>query len=179
MAKEIKLKELFSQSRIKRRVQKVAHCINSDYKNKAPILIGILNGSFIFFADLIRELEIDCEVDFMKVSSYKRHKSEGLVSLVSNLSSNIKGRDVIIVEDIIDSGLTINYLINLINESDPSSIAVATLLFKKEVAQLNFTPEYVCFEIPQDYVVGYGLDYDQKMRNLKSIKILDKLDIIK
>ena len=86
---------------------------------------------------------------------------------------------MIIVEDIIDSGLTINYLINLINESNPSSISVATLLFKKEVAQLNFIPEYVCFEIPQYYVVGYGLDYDQKMRNLKSIKILDKLDIIK
>ena len=179
MAEEIKLKELFSKSRIKRRVQEVAHYINSDYKNKVPILIGILNGSFIFLADLIRELEIDCEVDFMKVSSYKRHKSEGLVSLVSDLSSNIKARDVIIIEDIIDSGLTINYLINLINESDPNSIAVATLLFKKEVAQLNFIPEYVCFEIPQDYVVGYGLDYDQKMRNLKSIKILDKLDIMK
>ena len=108
MEKEVKLKELFSQSRIKKRVQKVAHYINSDYKNKAPILIGVLNGSFIFFADLIRELEIDCEVDFMKVSSYKRYKSEGLVSLVSTFSSNIKGRDVIIVEDIIDSGLTIN-----------------------------------------------------------------------
>ena len=102
------MKELFSQSRIKKRVQKVAHYINSDYKNKVPILIGVLNGSFIFFADLIRELEIDCEVDFMKVSSYKRHKSEGLVSLVSDLSSNIKARDVIIIEDIIDSGLTIN-----------------------------------------------------------------------
>ncbi len=170
------LKELFSEITIKRRVKEIANSINSDYHGKVPVLIGILKGSFIFFSDLIREIKIDCEIDFMKVSSYRGSQSKGSVNLESNFSIDVRGRDVIIVEDVIDSGLTINYLINLLNELDPSSVVVASLLFKNEVAQLNSKPKYICFETSQDYVVGYGLDYNQKMRNLKSIKVLDKLD---
>ena len=138
--------------------------------------MGILNGSFIFLADLIRELDINSEVDFMKLSSYDRDESTGTVNLIKDISSEIEGRDVIIVEDIIDSGLTINFIIDHLNSSLASSVSVATLLFKKEVAQLNFKPEYIGFEIPSGYVVGYGLDYCDRMRNLKAIHVLDKLD---
>ena len=170
------MRELISEADIQNRVGEIAGEISKDYADRTPILVGILNGSFIFLADLVRELAIDSEVDFMKVSSYDGHESTGTVHLVKDISAEITGRDVIIVEDIIDSGLTINFLVHRIKETAPSSVAVATLLFKKEVAQLNFRPDYVGFEIPPNYVVGYGLDHDQKMRNLKAIHVLDHQD---
>ncbi len=170
------MRELISEADIQNRVREIAGEISKDYADRTPIFVGILNGSFIFLADLVRELAIDSEVDFMKVSSYDGHESTGTVHLVKDISAEITGRDVIIVEDIIDSGLTINFLVHRIKETAPSSVAVATLLFKKEVAQLNFRPDYVGFEIPPDYVVGYGLDHDQKMRNLKAIHVLDHQD---
>ena len=170
------MKQLISEQDIESRVREIAEQITKDYADKAPIFVGILNGSFIFLADLVRELGIDSEVDFMKVQSYDGHKSTGTVHLLKDISAEITGRDVVIVEDIIDSGLTINFLVHRIKESAPSSVAVATLLFKKEVAQLNFEPDYVGFEIPPDYVVGYGLDHNQKMRNLKAIHVLDHQD---
>jgi len=163
------MEELISEKEIKAKVKALAKEISRDYEGRTPILIGVLNGSFIFMADLVRELTIDCEVDFIKISSYDGTESSGTVHLLKDISADITGRHVIIVEDIVDSGLTMRFLRQRLAGADPASISVVTLLFKKEVAKLNFELDYVGFEIPPDYVVGYGLDYNQKMRNLKSV----------
>lgn len=167
------MRELFSEQTIETRVKQLAAEINADFAGKAPILIGVLNGSFIFMADLVREISIECEVDFIKISSYEGTSSQGTVHLLKDISADITGRDIIIVEDIVDSGLTMNFLMSRLEGAGPTTISVATLLFKKEVARLTFELDYVGFTIPKDYVVGYGLDFDQKMRNLKGIYRLD------
>ena len=159
-----------SERRIKTRVRQIAKEISKDYKGRVPIFIGVLNGSFIFFADLIRDITIDCEVDFLKLSSYGDAKiSSGQVRLVKELNCEVSGRDIIVVEDIIDSGLSIGYMKKLVVREKPKSFAVVALLLKKEVAKLDFPIDYVGFEIPKHFVIGYGLDYAQKVRNLKSI----------
>ena len=167
------MRELFSEQTIETRVKQLAAEINADFAGKAPILIGVLNGSFIFMADLVREISIECEVDFIKISSYEGTSSQGTVHLLKDISADITGRDIIIVEDIVDSGLTMNFLMSRLEGAGPTTISVATLLFKKEVARLTFELDYVGFTISKDYVVGYGLDFDQKMRNLKGIYRLD------
>ena len=174
------MRELISADQIAHRVQEMGAEISRKYEGRVPIFVGILNGSFIFMADLLREVSIECEVDFIKLSSYEGKTSSGTLHLRKDISSDVTGRDVIIVEDIVDSGLTINFLKSRIEDAGPSSVAVVSLLFKREVAQLNFDLDYVGFEIPADYVVGYGLDMDQKKRNLKGIfSIEDELKGVK
>lgn len=174
------MRELISADQIAHRVQEMGAEISRKYEGRVPIFVGILNGSFIFMADLLREVSIECEVDFIKLSSYEGKTSSGTLHLRKDISSDVNGRDVIIVEDIVDSGLTINFLKSRIEDAGPSSVAVVSLLFKREVAELNFDLDYVGFEIPADYVVGYGLDMDQKKRNLKGIfSIEDELKGIK
>lgn len=159
-----------SEQKIKSRVKQLAKKINKDYQGRVPIFIGVLNGSFIFFADLIREITIDCEVDFLKLSSYGDAKiSSGNVKVLKELNCQVTGRDIIVVEDIIDSGKSIEFMKNLVIPQNPRSFAVVALLFKKEVAEINFPIDYIGFEIPSHFVIGYGLDYGQKVRNLKSI----------
>lgn len=167
------MKELLTEQQIRTRVKELAADISGDYRGRVPIFIGVLNGCFVFLADLVRELTIECEIDFIKLSSYEAQQSAGTVHLLKDISADITGRDVIIAEDIVDSGLTMNFLKTRLNNAAPSSVAFVTLLFKKEVARLNFELNYVGFEIPPDFVVGYGLDYDQKMRNRRSIYRLD------
>ncbi len=174
------MRELISADQIAHRVQEMGAEISRKYEGRVPIFVGILNGSFIFMADLLREVSIECEVDFIKLSSYEGKTSSGTLHLRKDISSDVNGRDVIIVEDIVDSGLTINFLKSRIEDAGPSSVAVVSLLFKREVAKLNFDLDYVGFEIPADYVVGYGLDMDQKKRNLKGIfSIEDELKGVK
>lgn len=174
------MRELISADQIAHRVQEMGAEISRKYKGRVPIFVGILNGSFIFMADLLREVSIECEVDFIKLSSYEGKTSSGTLHLRKDISSDVTGRDIIIVEDIVDSGLTINFLKSRIEDAGPSSVAVVSLLFKREVAQLNFDLDYIGFEIPADYVVGYGLDMDQKKRNLKGIfSIEDELKGVK
>tara|TARA_B100000315_G_scaffold260915_1_gene327282 strand:- start:24822 stop:25337 length:516 start_codon:yes stop_codon:yes gene_type:complete len=168
--------ELLSIEKIQKRVKELAGEISKDYNDRVPILIGVLNGSFIFLSDLARELTIDCEVDFIKVNSYDGKESSGTVHLLKDISADITNRHIILVEDIVDSGLTMNFLIKRLEGSNPASVAVVTLLFKSEIAQLNLELNYVGFEIPSDFVVGYGLDVEQKMRNLKSIYRLEEND---
>lgn len=159
-----------SEEQIKARVKELAARINNDYRGKVPIFIGILNGSFIFFADLIREITIDCEVDFLKLSSYGDAKiSSGQVRLLKDLNCQVNGRDIIVVEDIVDSGISMDFMKRLVQKENPASFQVVTLLLKKSVAKLDFPIDYVGFEIPPEFVIGYGLDYAQKVRNLKSI----------
>lgn len=167
------LEEYISEEKISERIRELAAEINIDYKGKNPIFIGILNGSFIFIADLIREIKLDCEIDFLKLSSYGDDKiSSGEVRLLKDLNCQIENRHIIIVEDIVDSGLSVKFIKNIIEEKNPSSLKFISLLFKKNVSNLDFKIDYIGFKIKNDFVIGYGLDYAQKYRNLKAIYVL-------
>lgn len=161
---------LIGERRIKRRVRELARQISRDYRGRVPVFIGVLNGSFVFFADLIRELTIPCEVDFFKLSSYGDTKiSSGNVRLLKDLNCQVTGRDIVIVEDIVDSGLSMKYIRDLILPQNPATFRIVTLLYKPDAIKLALPLDYVGFRIPQEFVIGYGLDYAQRERNLKSI----------
>jgi hypoxanthine phosphoribosyltransferase len=163
-----------SEQDIKKRIAEMAADLNRDFRDRTPIFIGILNGAFIFMSDLIREITIDCEIDFLKLSSYGDAKiSSGNVTLLKDLNCDVRDRDIVIVEDIVDSGLSIAYIRELIIRQNPRSFSIVTLLYKKSAAKIDFPLEYVGFEIPTKFVIGYGLDYAQQWRNLKSIYVLD------
>ena len=164
-----KLKQIISEKAIKERVEQIAKEISSTFEGEVPILVSVLNGSFIFASDLLRALKVDCEIDFIKVSTYSGNKSKGTIDFQKDISAEISNRHVIIVEDIIDSGLTVKFIRERFINFDPKSITIATLLMKPEVAKIDFEVNWVGFEIPPDYVVGYGLDYNQKFRNLRGI----------
>lgn len=166
-----KLDRLFSEKEIQARVKELADQISHDLKNakKPPILVGVLNGSLFFMADLMRAMSIETEMDFIKIASYHHTSSTGTVRLVKDISAQITDRDVLIVEDIVDTGLSINFLRNRMLSNAPHSLRVVTFLYKKEVSQLKKEPEYIGFVIPNRYVVGYGLDLDQKYRTLRDI----------
>ena len=149
-----------TEEQIRTRVSELAAQIDKDYAKKVPIFIGILNGSFIFFADLIREIKVDCEVDFFKLSSYGDAKiSTGNVRLLKDLNCQVTGRDIVVVEDIVDSGLSMDYIKNLISAQNPKSLRIVTLLYKKDALKTPVHIDYVGFSIPNDFVIGYGLDY--------------------
>ena len=169
-----KLSPVISDEDIQKRVNEIAMDLSQKFKDEVPILIGILNGSFIFMADLIRALDIDCEMDFIKLASYKGSHSTGTVRLLKDISAEITGRHVVIVEDIIDSGLTIKFIKDRMQDAAPASLMIVTLLLKPDVANLDFPIDIVGFEIAPDFVVGYGLDYDQKMRHLPAIYRIEK-----
>ncbi len=173
------MKLLVSEEDIKKRVKELAKQITKDYRDKSPIFIGILNGCYVFMADLLREIDLDVEVDFVKIRSYEADSSTGTIKFRKDISADINNRHIIIVEDIIDSGFTINFLVNRLRGSGPKSVAVASILFKKEVAKIDFEVDYVGFEIPPEFVVGYGLDYDEKYRNLKDVMVLEPKDLEK
>ena len=160
---------LYSAAELRQRVEELGFIISKKYENKDPIFIGVLNGSFIFMADLLRSISIECEMDFIKVRSYSGQKSSGTIQLLKDISADVQDRNIILVEDIIDTGLTIKFLRKRLFGSSPNSIAVATLLYKPSVAKIDFDIDYIGFEIPQEYVVGYGLDYEQKLRHLDSL----------
>jgi len=156
-------------AQIQARVAEMGAEIDREYAGKKPLLIGVLNGSVIFMADLLRNIKTACEIGFIRVSSYHGTESTGAVKSVMGLSDDLSGRDVIIVEDIIDTGDTAVYLIHEISKKNPASIRFATILFKPAALRQQVRPDYVGFEIPPAFVVGYGLDYDGLGRNLADI----------
>lgn len=156
------------------RTKELGEQISKDYEGKKPILIGVLNGAFIFLADLMRYIDIDCEVDFMKLSSYGAQKiSSGEVRELKHIDADIRDRHVIIVEDIVDTGLSMEFMLANLAVKKPASIKVATLLHKYEATKVDVPLDYVGFRIKNLFVVGYGLDYGQVGRNLADIYILD------
>lgn len=166
---------MISEEQIQTRIKELAKQISQDYKGKLPIFIGILNGSFIFLSDLIKNVTIHCEIDFYKLSSYGDQKiSSGNVKLLKELNADINERHVIIVEDIVDTGLSINYIEKLMNSYKPASIKVASLLVKPGSLKYDVKIDYIGFEIEDKFVLGYGLDYAQKYRNLNSIYVLSE-----
>lgn len=161
---------LLEDHTISKRTRLLGIQINMDYENKCPIFIGVLNGSFLFMADLIKEVEIPCEIGFIKVSSYQGTESTGQIKETFGLPEHLENRDVIIVEDIVDTGLTLNYVITEIQKQNPASIKVCSLLFKPAALKIPIENlEYTGFEIANEFVVGYGLDYEGLGRNLGNI----------
>lgn len=170
---EAKLIKFISAEEISQRVRGIASRINADYKSRNPILIGVLNGAFVFLSDLIRELDIECEIDFLKLSSYGNEKiSSGDVTILKELNCNPEGRDIIIIEDIVDTGASIEFIKKLLERENPASIRFATLLYKSSKCNLDFEIDYKGFEIEDKFCVGYGMDWAQKYRNLKDIYVL-------
>ena len=166
---------LFTEEQIAQRVAEIGAGITKDYQDAEDgiILISVLRGAAIFMADLARQIEIPCEMDYMAVSSYGNGaKSSGVVRILKDLSSKIEGRHVVIAEDILDSGLTLRYLLTNLQARNPKSIEVATLLRKKTRAQANIECAHVGFECPDEFIVGYGMDYAERYRNLPYIGVL-------
>ena len=164
---------LFSEEQLEQRVCELAAQIDRDYAGKEPLLVSVLRGSFVFMADLVRHITLPCTVDFMAVSSYgSGTTSSGQVKIIKDLSEQIEGKDVIVVEDILDSGNTLSYLLKLLEARHPASIRLCTLLDKPERRTKPVAVQYSGFTIPDEFLVGYGLDYDEKYRNLPYIGIL-------
>jgi hypoxanthine phosphoribosyltransferase len=162
-----------SEEKILQRVNELGKQISKDYEGKIPVFIGVLNGSFLFMSDLIKNVNVDCEIDFFKLSSYGDEKiSSGKVKLIKELNCDVNGRDIIIVEDIVDTGLSIKFIEELMSQHKPASVKVVSLLVKPNSLRYNVKIDYIGFDIPSKFVIGYGLDYAQKYRNLKSIYVL-------
>lgn len=160
------------EAEIKQRVKAVAEQISRDMDGKNPLLLAVLNGSFIFAADLMREITIPCEISFVKLASYQGTTSTGKIKEVFGINEDLTDRTVIIVEDIVESGLTMKRMIETLGTRNPASVHICTLLLKPERLQTPLDIEYVAFRIPNDFILGYGLDYDQQGRNLKDIYTL-------
>jgi hypoxanthine phosphoribosyltransferase len=155
------------------RVVELGEQISGEYEGRDLVMVGILKGAVIFLADLMRHITIPCEVDFMAVSSYgSQTDSSGVVRILKDLDASIEGRDVLIVEDIIDSGLTLQYLMRSLNARDPASLEVCALLAKPDRLRVDLEPRYVGFEIPNRFAIGYGLDHAQRYRNLDFVAAL-------
>ena len=161
---------LYSEEQIRERVRELAGEINSDYKGRNPLLVGILKGAFVFLSDLAREIDLQMEFDFMAVSSYgSSSRTSGVVRILKDLDTDIQGRDLLVVEDIIDTGLTLNYLIKNLKARGPASLEICALLNKEIANKVRLPVRYVGFTIPDVFVVGYGLDYSERFRNLPYI----------
>ena len=165
-------KILISEQEIKYKVQELAKVLDSDYEGKNPLVICILKGSVLFFADLIRSMKIPLEIDFMAISSYGAGTTSGIVKLVKDLDRSIENRHVIIVEDIVDTGHTLFYLTKMLNQRHPASIKICALLDKFERREAPISVSYKAFDIGNEFVVGYGLDFAEKYRNLPQIGVL-------
>ncbi|MCB0829437.1 MAG: hypoxanthine phosphoribosyltransferase [Solirubrobacterales bacterium] len=164
---------LITADELQRKVEEIGNQISRDYAGKDLVMVGVLRGAVVFIADLLRHLSISCEIDFMAVSSYGSSRdSSGVVRILKDLDDSITGRDVLIVEDIVDSGLTLNYLMRNLQARDPASLEVCALLTKPERRRVDVPIRYTGFEIPNQFVVGYGLDFAQRYRNLDHVALL-------
>ncbi|HEY1855500.1 MAG TPA: hypoxanthine phosphoribosyltransferase [Solirubrobacterales bacterium] len=164
---------LVSREDLQLRVAELGDEISRDYEGRDLVMVGVLKGAVLFLADLMRSIDVPCEVDFMAVSSYgSQTDSSGVVRILKDLDASISGRDVLIVEDIIDSGLTLQYLMRNLRARDPSSLEVCALLTKPERLRVDLSPRYVGFEIPNRFAIGYGLDHAQRYRNLEYVAAL-------
>lgn len=170
-------KPIITQEEMRKRIKELGMEIAKDYQEKDLLMIGVLKGAFAFFADLCRAVPLPLKVDFLVVSSYgDKKKSSGKVKIISDLTQDIKGQHVLVIEDIVDSGMTVNFLKKKIMARKPESLRFCTLLDKPQRRKAEVVIDYVGFTIPNKYVVGYGLDYENKYRNLPYIAVLDKVN---
>jgi hypoxanthine phosphoribosyltransferase len=164
---------LVQQDELAHRVQALGEQISAEYEGRSLLLVGVLKGAFFFLSDLMRELDVPCEVDFMAVASYgSSTDSSGVVRILKDLDASIEGRDVLIVEDIVDSGLTLSYLLRTLEARAPATLEVCALLTKPERRKVELPIRYVGFEIPNRFVIGYGLDHAERFRNLPYVAVL-------
>lgn len=170
-------KPIVTQEEMRTRIRELGKQIATDYAGRDLILVGVLKGAYAFYADLARAIRIPMRVDFIVVTSYgSKARTSGKVKMMTELTEDVKGKDVLLVEDIVDSGLTVQYLVKKISKRKPRSVKVCTLLSKQERRVVEVQIDYVGFRIPDKYVVGYGLDYQQEYRNLPYLAVLDKVD---
>lgn len=174
MVKDKRFKVFLKESDILDKVRKVAEQISRDLSGEKPLMLAVLNGSFVFAADLLRDISIPCEITFVRMSSYSGTSSTGKVKELIGLKEDIENRSVVIVEDIIDSGLTMKELLSTLVERHPKQIKIASLLVKPGNLKVDLDINYRCFDIPNDFIVGYGLDYDGEGRNLRNIYVVDE-----
>jgi hypoxanthine phosphoribosyltransferase len=167
-------KILISEEQINERAKELAQQISKDYEGKTPILICVLRGSVLFYSNLVKNLSIDCNLDFMCLCSYQGTQSCGKVRMILDLREDIKGRHVILVEDIVDTGTTAKYLMEMLNTRSPASIQICSLLDKPSNREISVEPKYTGFTIGNEFVVGYGLDYNELYRNLPFIGVFDE-----
>jgi hypoxanthine phosphoribosyltransferase len=172
--KDKSFKPYISTEELQSSVEKVAAQINNDYKGSTPLFLGVLNGSFMFFGDLLKSIDLECTVSFVKLASYEGTTTTGVVNELIGLNEDISGRDIILIEDIVDTGNTLVKLYEILEEKKPKSIKIATLLYKPEAYTKSHNIDYVGNEIPNAFVLGYGLDYDGLGRNLSSIYVLNE-----
>lgn len=166
---------LISEERIERRIGELAEQITEDYRGKDVVLVGVLKGAFMLMSDLARQIKLPAEFDFMAVSSYgTATMTSGVVRILKDLDHEITGRNVLLIEDIVDSGLTLNYLLKYLAGRNPASLEVCAFLRKSGIQQVDLNVRYTGFEIPAEFVIGYGLDHDQRFRNLPYIAVLDQ-----
>ena len=164
---------LIDEAALRQRIEELGEEISADYDGREVLLVGVLKGAVFFMADLMRQLSLPCEIDFMAISSYgAATDSSGVVRILKDLDINVAGRDVLVVEDIIDSGLTLSYLMRNLRARKPSSLEVVTLLTKPERREIEVPVRYVGFEIPNRFVIGYGLDFAERYRNLPYVAVL-------
>lgn len=179
MAKKITLLDktfvpYLSDAELQVGIQKVADQINKDYKGKKPLFLAVLNGAFMFASDLLKKIEIECEISFVKLSSYAQMSSTGNVKELIGLTQNIEGRDILVLEDIIDTGNSMASILPGLREKNPNSVELVTLLHKPEALQKDLFIKYIAFNIPNKFVVGYGLDYDEFGRNIPDLYQLEE-----
>jgi len=166
---------LYTEEEIQAKIKELGHKLSEEYEGRNPLVICVLKGAFIFMADLVKNINVHCEVDFMAISSYGAStKSSGVVKIIKDLDVPVEGRDIIIVEDIIDSGLTLSYLIDILERRNAHSITVVALFDKPGRRTVDLEPDLKGFTIPDAFVVGYGLDYAEKYRNLPYVGVLKK-----
>ncbi len=169
----LQVRVLISEEEIKKRVSELAVQISRDYAEKDLFVVGILKGAVVFVSDLIREIAVPLEMDFMAISSYGAStQSSGVVKMLKDLDTPVEGRDVLIVEDIIDTGLTLSYLTELLRSRKPNSVQTAVLLDKPDRRKIEYVPDYVGFTVPDKFVIGYGIDYNHKFRELPYIGVV-------
>lgn len=167
------LRTLISEEELHEKVAALGRQISADYRDKNLMMVSVLKGSVVFMADLMREITIPCEIDFMCVSSYgSGAKTSGVVKIIKDLDIDLKDRDLLIVEDILDSGMTLSYIKQMLEQRGTKSVRICTLLDKPERRQADICPDYSCFVVPDEFVVGYGLDYAERYRNLPYVGIL-------
>lgn len=172
--KDKRFRVFLDEKDILQRVKQVAAQISRDFAGDKPLMLAVLNGSFVFAADLMRDMSIPCEITFVRMSSYSGTDSTGKVKELIGLKENIENRSVVIVEDIIDSGLTMKELLSTLEPKKPKQIKIASLLVKPDNLKVDLDINYRCFDIPNDFIVGYGLDYDGEGRNLRDIYVVDE-----
>lgn len=163
---------LLTEEQIRERIRELGHAITRDYAGRRLTLVGILKGSVMFLSDLMRELDLDCTVDFMCLSSYSGKESTGVVRVMLDLRESAEGRDILVIEDIIDTGLTLSYLMQNLKTRNPRSLEICAFLDKPDCRKVQVRAKYVGFPIPNEFVVGYGLDYNEQYRNLPYVGIL-------